>query len=63
MKMRSRTADWFECKIKYEKMQEDVPYFSAYVIGAQSATANRLTGVEQGVYGFFNNIQNWEIVQ
>ena len=21
------------------------------------------TGVEQGVYGFFNNIQNWEIVQ
>ena len=46
-----------------EKMQEDVPYFSAYVIGAQSATANRLTGVEQGVYGFFNNIQNWEIVQ
>ena len=46
-----------------EKMQEDVPYFSAYVIGAQSVTANRLTGVEQGVYGFFNNIQNWEIVQ
>ena len=46
-----------------EKMQEDVPYFSAYVIGAQSATANRLAGVEQGVYGFFNNIQNWEIVQ
>lgn len=21
--MRSRTADWFECKIKYEKMLED----------------------------------------
>lgn len=45
------------------KMQEDVPYFSAYVISAQSAVSKRLTGVEQGVYGFFNNIQNWEIVK
>lgn len=46
-----------------EKMQEEVPYFSVYVIGAQSATSKRLTGVEQGVYGFFNNVQNWELVQ
>ena len=21
--MRSRTAEWFECKIRYEKLQED----------------------------------------
>ena len=60
----SDTGELTGCyRIIDEKMQEDVPYFSAYVIGAQSATANRLTGVEQGVYGFFNNIQNWEIVQ
>lgn len=50
-------------RIVDQKMQEDVPCFSAYVISAQSATANRLQGVEQGVYGFFNNVQNWEIVQ
>ncbi len=50
-------------RIVDQKMQEDVPCFSAYVISAQSATSNRLQGVEQGVYGFFNNVQNWEIVQ
>lgn len=44
------------------KMQEDVPCFSAYVISAQSAVSKRLQGVEPGVYGFFNEIQNWEII-
>lgn len=45
------------------KMQEDVPCFSAYVISAQSAVSKRLQGVEPGVYGFFNEIQNWEITE
>lgn len=31
--MRSRTAQWFECKVKYEKVMEDV--FEAYNDGAE----------------------------
>ena len=45
------------------KTQEDVPMFSAYVISAQGAVSNRLSGVNSNVYGFFNNIHEWEIIK
>lgn len=45
------------------KMQEEVPMFSAYVISAQGAVNKRLTGVTPEVYGFFNDIQNWDIAE
>ena len=46
-----------------KKVQEDVPMFSAYVISAQGAVSKRLTGVNANVYGFFNNIHEWDIAQ
>lgn len=45
------------------KMQEDVPMFSVYVISAQGAVNNRVTGAEPSVYGFFNDVQNWDVTQ
>lgn len=45
------------------KMQEDVPMFSVYVISAQGAVNRRLTGAKPSVYGFFNNVQNWDITE
>lgn len=45
------------------KMQADVPMFSVYVISAQGAVNNRVTGAEPSVYGFFNDVHNWDIVQ
>lgn len=45
------------------KVQEDVPMFSAYIISAQGAVSKRLTGVTSNVYGFFNNIHEWDIVE
>lgn len=46
-----------------KKMQEDVPMFSAYIISAQGAVNKRLTGVKANVYGFFTNVQEWDIVE
>lgn len=46
-----------------KKMQEDVPMFSAYIISAQGAVNKRLTGVNVDVYGFFNNIHEWNIAE
>lgn len=46
-----------------KKVQEDVPMFSAYIISAQGAVSKRLTGVNANVYGFFNNIHEWDIAQ
>lgn len=46
-----------------KKVQEDVPMFSAYIISAQGAVSNRLTGVEPSAYGFFNNVHNWDVVE
>ena len=43
------------------QVQEDVPMFSAYVISAQGAVNKRLSGVNANVYGFFNNIQEWDV--
>ena len=59
------TSDAEEIKGYYSTVnkiaQEDVPMFSAYVISAQGAVNNRLTGAEPTVYGFFNDVQNWEV--
>ena len=46
-----------------KKVQEDVPMFSAYIISAQGAVNKRLTGVNVDVYGFFNNIHEWNIAE
>ena len=46
-----------------KKVQEDVPMFSAYIISAQGAVSNRLSGAEPSAYGFFNDVQNWDIVE
>ncbi len=45
------------------KVQEDVPMFSAYIISAQGAVSKRLTGVNANVYGFFTNVQEWDIAE
>ena len=46
-----------------KKVQEDVPMFSAYIISAQGAVSKRLTGVNANVYGFFTNVQEWDVVK
>lgn len=59
------TEDVEKIKAQYSvvdsKMQEDAPMFSAYVISAQGAVNKRLTGITPDVYGFFNDIHNWDI--
>lgn len=45
------------------KMQEDAAMFSVYVISAQGAVSNRVTGAEPSVYGFFNDVQNWDVTE
>jgi len=44
-----------------KKVQEDVPMISAYVISAQGAMNKRLIGAEPCVYGFFNDVHNWDV--
>ena len=44
-----------------KKVQEDVPMFSVYIISAQGAVSNRLSGAQPSAYGFFNDVQNWEV--
>ncbi len=46
-----------------KKVQEDVPMISAYVISALGAKSKRLTGAEPSVYGFFNEVHNWDVTQ
>ena len=46
-----------------KKVQEDVPMFSAYVISAQGAVSKRIPGAAPSVYGFFNDVQNWDVVE
>ena len=59
------TSDTEETKelfsIVDRKMQEDVPMFSAYVISAQAAVNKRVVGAEPTVYGFFNDVHNWDV--
>lgn len=44
-------------------VQEEVPMISAYVISALGAKNKRLIGAEPSVYGFFNDVHNWDIAQ
>ena len=46
-----------------KKVQEDVPMFSAYIVSAQGAVSKRITGAAPSVYGFFNDVQNWDVVE
>ncbi len=46
-----------------QKVQEDVPMFSAYILSVQGAVSKRLTGAEPSAYGFFNDVQNWDIAE
>ena len=46
-----------------KKVHEDVPMFSAYVISAQGAVSKRITGAAPSVYGCFNDVQNWDVVE
>lgn len=45
------------------KVQEDVPMFSVYIISAQGAVSNRISGATPSAYGFFNDVQNWDVVE
>ena len=59
------TTDIAQLKADYaivdRKVQEDVPMFSVYVISQMGAVNNRVTGAEPTVYGFFNDVQNWDV--
>ena len=46
-----------------KKVQEDVPMFSAYIISAQGAVSKRISGATPSVYGFFNDVQNWDVTE
>lgn len=62
-----QTSDINEIKNLYsivdKKVQEDVPMFSVYIISAQGAVNNRVSGAEPSAYGFFNDVQNWDVTQ
>ena len=45
------------------KMQGDAAMFSVYVISPQGAVSKRVQGAEPSVYGFFNDVQNWDVTE
>ena len=59
------TTDVEQLKADYavvdKKVQEDVPMFSVYVISQMGAVNNRVIGAEPTAYGFFNDVQNWDV--
>lgn len=59
------TSDVEQLKADYsvvdKKVQEDVPMFSVYVISQMGAVNNRVIGAEPTAYGFFNDVQNWDV--
>lgn len=61
------TTDVAQLKADYaivdKKVQEDVPMFSVYVISQMGAVSNRVIGAEPTVYGFFNDVQNWDVAE
>lgn len=65
LKKSQLTDDAAETKELYSvvnrKVQEDVPMFSAYVISAQAAVNKSVSGAEPTVYGFFNDVHNWDV--
>lgn len=62
-----KTSDIDEIRDLYsvvdKKVQEDVPMFSVYIISAQGAVSKRISGAVPSAYGFFNDVQNWDVVQ
>ena len=62
-----QTSDIEEIKGLYsivdKKVQEDVPMFSAYIISAQGAVSKRLSGAQPSAYGFFNDVQGWDVAE
>ena len=61
------TTDVEQLKADYavvdKKIQEDVPMFSVYVISQMGAVNNRVVGAEPTAYGFFNDVQNWDVTE
>lgn len=61
------TADTTQLKKDYaivdQKVKDEVPMFTAYVISQMGAVNNRVTGAEPSVYGFFNDVQNWDVTE
>ncbi len=61
------TSDINEIKGYYltvnQKVQQDVPIFSAYVIKALGAVNKRLVNATPSVYGSFNHIENWDVTE
>ena len=60
-----QTSDIAEITKEYANVdiivQEDVPMISVYVISALGAVNNRMVNVTPTVYGFFNNVQEWDV--
>jgi peptide/nickel transport system substrate-binding protein len=46
-----------------QKVQQDVPMFSAYVIQALGAVSKRLVNATPTVYGSFNHIETWDVTE
>lgn len=46
-----------------QKVQKDVPMFSAYVIKALGAVNKRLVNATPSVYGSFNHIETWDVTE
>ena len=61
------TSDINEIKGYYltvnQKVQQDVPMFSAYIIKALGAVNKRLSNATPSVYGAFNHIENWDVTE
>ena len=59
------TSDVNEIKDLYSyvnhKVQENVPMISAYVISAQGAMNKRMVNASPSVYGFFNDVHDWDV--
>lgn len=46
-----------------QKVQQDVPMFSAYVISALGAVNKRMLNAIPSVYGSFNHIEKWDVTE
>lgn len=61
------TADTAQLQKDYsvvdQQVRDEVPMFTAYVISQMGAVNNRVTGAEPSVYGFFNDVQNWDVTE
>lgn len=61
------TSDINEIKSYYltvnQRVQQDVPMFSAYIIKALGAVNKRLVNATPSVYGSFNHIEKWDVTE